>query len=221
MYTLMRPHMPDLYVPDWLPVERDETLPHYAARMAETIPDSGGPLVLGGHSFGGMLAQEVARLVKPRILFLISTARSHTCIATPAKLLQRLMHPVPLYLIDIARQAFRLVGPMLRITRGVTPEQARAIAGMMAESPLDVSHAGARWATTFCGCDNIDDIPTFSIHGDWDHMFPIQLVKPDYVVHHGTHIIPITHAREVAQFMLRKVDEVVGNAGQVALAKAS
>ena len=45
----------DLLSLDWISPLGGETLPGYAARLAEAVPRE-RPLVLGGSSFGGMLA---------------------------------------------------------------------------------------------------------------------------------------------------------------------
>lgn len=47
---------PDLLVPPWIVPEKHEKLPDYAARLAKTIAPGRRPLILGGSSFGGMVA---------------------------------------------------------------------------------------------------------------------------------------------------------------------
>lgn len=58
----------------WLPPLRAETLPQYAARLSLQIKDP-NPVLLGV-SFGGMLAQEAAHLVKARQTIIISSIQS-------------------------------------------------------------------------------------------------------------------------------------------------
>ncbi|MFZ1934503.1 MAG: thioesterase domain-containing protein, partial [Thermoguttaceae bacterium] len=61
-----RAAFPQLIVPPWIPPRKHESLPQYAERMAQTVaPPHDVPLVLGGVSFGGMLAYEMARWLKP------------------------------------------------------------------------------------------------------------------------------------------------------------
>ena len=68
---------PQLIVPPWIPPRKNESLPDYAARMAETVtPSRDVPLVLGGVSFGGMLAYEMARHLKPDAVVLIASCRN-------------------------------------------------------------------------------------------------------------------------------------------------
>ena len=72
-----RAAFPQLVVPPWIPPRKRESLPQYAARMAETVtPSRDVPLILGGVSFGGMLAYEMARYLKPDAVVLIASCRT-------------------------------------------------------------------------------------------------------------------------------------------------
>ena len=72
-----REAFPQLVVPPWIPPRQNESLPDYAGRMAGTVASLPGvPLVLGGVSFGGMLAYEMARHLKPDAVVLIASCRT-------------------------------------------------------------------------------------------------------------------------------------------------
>ncbi len=72
MFAAQRTAFPDLFVPPWLPPESGERLEHYAERMAATLPP-GKDVLLGGQSFGGMVAVEMARATGARDCVLISS----------------------------------------------------------------------------------------------------------------------------------------------------
>lgn len=61
-----------LHVVEWKLPEPKESIEHYAGRMAAEI-DATEPFILLGLSFGGVMAQEVVRLVKPEKLILLSS----------------------------------------------------------------------------------------------------------------------------------------------------
>src|SRR4051812_19762115 len=77
MFAPQRATFPRLEVPRWLTPQPRESLPDYARRMAAGI-DPSEPLFLGGSSFGGMVALEMARHVRPRAVFLIGSCRAAT-----------------------------------------------------------------------------------------------------------------------------------------------
>src|SRR5688572_13803396 len=62
----------DVRVIEWIAPRGEERFCDYAKRMAEQI-DASAPFYLGGVSLGGMTAVEMARHVRPRALFLISS----------------------------------------------------------------------------------------------------------------------------------------------------
>src|SRR5262245_56678741 len=79
LYIPQQDVFPRLEVPRWIPQVDGESLPQYAARLAGTIRvEAGEPYYLGGASFGGMLALELANAMPhpPRGVFLIASCRS-------------------------------------------------------------------------------------------------------------------------------------------------
>lgn len=99
-----------IHVP-WIPSKKRESLQAYATRLFETIqPDENYHLI--GVSFGGMIAQEWAKILNPKKLILMSTAASNTSIKPllrfPGKLgLHRLLHPkIALMFFPITQRMF-------------------------------------------------------------------------------------------------------------------
>ena len=64
----------EFHIVEWLIPEKNESMTSYAQRMATQI--TGNDVVLGGVSFGGVVAQEMAQFVNPRKLILISSIKS-------------------------------------------------------------------------------------------------------------------------------------------------
>jgi len=78
----------------WLePLSEIESLGHYALRMLQQIPERQGGLNLLGLSFGGIMAQEMARVAGVNKLILLSTLRA----TDPKPPLFRLFDAAPLY----------------------------------------------------------------------------------------------------------------------------
>ena len=74
LYDWIRPAFPELLTPEWITPLEGETLVGYAQRVAEMLRPI-GPLTLGGTSFGGMVAREVAGALGLEFCVLISTVR--------------------------------------------------------------------------------------------------------------------------------------------------
>ena len=67
--------IPNLTVPKWIAPEAGESLARYAERFAARI-NPGEPCFIGGASFGGFVALEMARHLDALACFLIGSARS-------------------------------------------------------------------------------------------------------------------------------------------------
>src|SRR5262245_17462048 len=65
----------DVRLPRWIKPFDGERLSAYAARLAPLV-DPGGPCIVGGASFGGIVALELARHLQARACVLISSVRS-------------------------------------------------------------------------------------------------------------------------------------------------
>src|SRR5262245_19159901 len=65
----------NLCVPKWITPLRNESLASYARRFAAII-NPHQPCYLGGASFGGVVALEMARYLDVRVVFLIGSLRS-------------------------------------------------------------------------------------------------------------------------------------------------
>ncbi len=186
----------DFEVPT-LPVPRaGQALAEYAAQVRDEI-DLAGPCVVGGVSFGGMLACELARVCSARCVILIASCQNRDGLPSHYRLVEWVSRVVPAPLIQ--RRAVlsgRLLSALecidqrqqelvMQMSRDVAVPQLRRIARMMLEW-----HPPARWPC-----------PVHHIHGDIDRIIPLRRVKPDEVVVGGGHLINLTHAEQVNHFI--------------------
>ncbi|MFH1749272.1 MAG: alpha/beta hydrolase [Planctomycetota bacterium] len=187
---------PNLVVPDWIPPQPEETLPRYAERMAHIV-DPCGPCVVGGISFGGMVAVEMRRHLDARACLLIATVRS------PAHLPRRL---------TLLRPAIA----SLALTAGLTRPLARAIATAgkhvlhpatveFLQESADADPAFLRWSAHAIMSWKLEDAaatcPTYHIHGGSDWILPARCVHPDVAIPGGGHLLTLTHPKEVNRFL--------------------
>jgi pimeloyl-ACP methyl ester carboxylesterase len=198
-FEYLRPYFPNLYVPRWLPLEKNEHLPHYVQRLTDCIPSRivRQPFYLGGHSFGGILAQETSAWIQPQAIFLISSFRTHLGISPTFKRIERVTRMIPLWLLRPAVTPYRYLAPLVR--RG-KKEQLKLLVDMFYNTPLEITRWGAQCSTSYAGAPEIT-APIHHIHGSHDPLLPLRLVQPDVVITGGTHLIPITHAPDVARFL--------------------
>lgn len=192
----MRAAFGNLEVPAWIVPQRHEPLPHYALRLAEQIASSDEPLLLAGVSLGGMLAQEMAPRLKPRAVVLIASCRDPRQLWKPLYTLAAFARCMPL----AGYRAATLLAPRYaRKMQLVGPEQMPMLFDMVRRT----DPAFLRW-----GCHAVRtwqptplDVPVYQIHGTNDRLFPVANVSPDAWIPGGGHLISITHAARVNEFV--------------------
>lgn len=172
LYARVWPHFPELITPEWIEPEINEPLVDYAWRFAETLhPQITEPCTLGGTSFGGMVAHELAVALGLSSCLLISTVR------TPAELppdWQELRH-----LAAAGEEA--LWGQPRFKTRFLCWAAWATLTWELSAGAMAVE--------------------TRLLHGDLDRTFPLECVQPDQIVVGGGHVLPMTHPEAVVAFI--------------------
>jgi pimeloyl-ACP methyl ester carboxylesterase len=193
MFEPQRRAFPNLIVPPWIEPEPCEPLSSYARRMAARL-NSPGLLLIGGVSFGGIVALEMADYVGLADCVLISSIRS------PAEMPWRLRVLRPLASVGPDRLGLTAGWA----TRWLAPSMPRATVRRLGRLAAPQS-AFLRWACWAV----LDWQPTPSarrtrvrkIHGSADRTFPIRYTHPDQIVTGGGHLLTLTHPAEVNEFL--------------------
>ena len=189
-----RAAFPQLVVPPWIPPRKNESLPQYAARMAETVsPLRDVPLILGGVSFGGMVAYEMARHLKPDAVVLIASCRTRKSLWPIYSLGRWLLPLIPIQAWNVAKL---LSGPVLRIKHRRSVAKRELLTAIFKQSDSRFMHwvlqAILSWEPM-----PLAGTPVFQIHGGRDCVIPTRRVKADVLIPNGGHLINLTHADEV------------------------
>jgi len=192
----------------WIKPLNKETLPEYAKRLVYQIRKDTRPVLIG-LSFGGMVAQEVAKLVNPALTIIISSLKTEEERPLQLKLAEELRPNrfIPSLLairFDFwYRWAF---GPLTSKEKTFVKAMARGIHPDFTD-----------WASeTAINWKNKELVPNVvHIHGDQDNLFPIGYIKDAIVVKGGTHFMVFNKAEEVSAVILEKLN---GLENQLAIA---
>ena len=178
--------------------DRRDTMADYAARLRDALELS-GPCVLGGVSFGGMVACELARLCQARCVLLIASCRSGAAVPSYYRFVELASRIVPDFLI---RRRCKASARLIAKLESLTQEQFELVGAMSRDAPVPFLRRVGRMILNWQGPASLP-CPVYHIHGDKDLIIPIRRVSPDEVVHGGGHVINLTHAEQVNRFIER------------------
>ena len=182
----------------WQPARAEQSIASYARQMANSI-DANKPFMLAGLSFGGMIASEICKFLKPEKLILFSSVK--TAAELPA--LYRLAGKLGLYKI-IPGKIYKLTLPFLHWFLGVSDNAGR----LLLSSFLDHTDPFfLRWAIREISCWKNTTVfqPQLHIHGDRDRVFPIDLVAGVQTVTGGSHFSVFNDADHINEILAREL----------------
>lgn len=185
LFTAVRHLTP--VIPPWLPVDGGD-LASYARRYVDAGWVRPGD-ALGGSSFGGMLAQEIARLIPLRCLLLITTCRSRLGVSPGLRFLAPLSRVVP-----VVHEPAPFIARILSLKLGGTkPVHRRVIESWVRNGDPRYLRWAARTAGAWRGVTLPPDLPVFQIHGGHDRLMPASRSGADTIIPGAPHLLPITH----------------------------
>ena len=170
LFRLQRDALPGLITPAWIEPCARESLVAYARRMARCV-DPGGPCFVGGVSFGGMVALEMAVHLRTEACFLIASIRSGRELPWSIRALRPLAglglgHPG-----RVAAEVARWLPPSLP---GRTGRRLKRLAG-----PRSAFLRWATWAVlNWRPSPEIRGVRVYQIHGAEDRTLPVRYTPP-------------------------------------------
>jgi len=200
LFEGQREEFGEIITPAWVEPLPRESLRSYAQRMLEQTGVQ-GPCILGGASFGGVIAQEAAHLIEAKALFLIGSLRHPRELPLPMRVFRFLSCLPP----ERARLLMALAAMMAKpVVPRPTHRRMRKMAALESTFLRWASMQLLRWRPA----PHSYDLPTFQIHGDADGTIPIRGVNPDAVVQGGDHIISYRRAAAVNAFIEKKLQDL-------------
>lgn len=176
-------------------------VPHYKESMASFarrfIPliNQEKPYILVGVSLGGMICTELADILNPQQVILISSAKSRSELPGRYTFMAKshLNRLVPKGLVKFgARSLQGIVEPDRKYERSTFRDMLKKKDPLYLKRSADMIICWER--------DQYQE-KIIHIHGDADHTIPIENVEYDYLVEEGSHMMVLTRADEISMIM--------------------
>lgn len=188
---------PELIVPPWLMPGESESISHYAQRWAARLPLR-EPFYLGGISFGGLVALEMARYVRPTGVFLLSSCRNAKYINGLYRLALLAPSVVPRWLTRAVISTFG--GPGLTWHEGLDAQSSELITRIAKSPVMPIVEWGGRQMATWRLNVKLT-CPIHQIHGALDTAIYPQPRQTDLLVPDGRHLVNLTHPQVTNDFI--------------------
>lgn len=187
---------------DLIPALPDESLRDYALRMAKAM-GAGPDDVVGGISFGGMLALEIAKALETRAVLLIASATHPRYIRKRFLLWSHLVPYAPDVLI---RRVFALIPAVLSWQRMLSPPGQALLTDIMTRFPMDLLRSLPPKMRKWEGCPPA--VPLRQIHSEGDWVIRLNGSPPDLTVVKGrNHLLTVSHPEAVRKFLMDAYEE--------------
>jgi len=188
----------EIHFLEWLvPESQNESIEHYAKRMCEGITHE-NPILIGV-SFGGIIVQEMSKLIKTKKIIIISSVKSNQELPKrlkfakttkaykliPTKAVSNLENLAKYAFGETAKKRVDLYKKYLSMRdNDYLPWAIHNVLNWQQEKPMS----------------NI-----IHIHGNNDGVFPIKHVKNCRVIEGGTHIMILNKAKRISKLLIKVI----------------
>lgn len=178
---------------------RNATMREYAAELGKQI-DTSRKYILIGVSIGGMLCTELADLLKPEKVIIISSAKCRQ--ELPFR--YRFQKAIPLNKLTpkgLIKLGAKILQPVVEPDRNKRKETFKSMLRSKNKTYLKRSvNMIINWSRKSY------DQRIIHIHGTKDHTLPLRHVKADHIIQNGSHMIALTKGEEINQLLLSLIE---------------
>ncbi|WP_460893151.1 alpha/beta fold hydrolase [Rufibacter soli] len=181
----------------WIRPSPSDTLATYAQKLAQQMEPSQEPPILIGLSFGGMVAQEIARQIPVKKLILVSTLVDTRQIPFPYRLGGWLKAQIWLPFAA----AKRFTGPGAWLFGAITSQDKAIFRSIIRDT--DVLTLRRSLTQILSWHQEAPPAGAIIIHGDRDKILPVPQVPGLHVIKGGEHLVVLNRAKEVSALINR------------------
>lgn len=195
---------------EWLQPERCESLDAYVGRMAANVPNTQAPLVLIGHSFGGIVMQEISKQIPTTHIIIISSIKAKKeknigmNVFMPAFPVHKLLTK------KMLTQSFKSWGK----AHGYESPEAQQI---FLEAVAQHSNYYFRWAISKIVAWESEGVttPITHIHGTKDKTFPFRKVlSPVIAIEGGSHFMVFNKATIINPLINKTLQQLLHSSAE-------
>ena len=180
---------------EWkIPTSIEESIEDYAKRMCSEIKHDNPVLV--GVSFGGIMVQEMSKIINAKKVILVSSIKSNNELPTLLKVAQKTkvykLFPAK-FIENLENYTKYFVGDFLK-------KRAELYEMYLSVRDPDYLHWSIYNVLHWNQKENLENI--IHIHGTKDHIFPIKFIKGCIKIENGTHEMILTKPKIISKHII-------------------
>ncbi len=179
----------------WIEPLYNETLKNYCLRLSTQFKETENSIIIG-LSFGGIVAQELSKIIPFKKIILISSIKSHT----ELPIYYRLVAKTKIHRI-LPYATFKHIFPIAKwFFSTKTIEESTILKTFLKQT----SNVFLKWAINIMlteKCFNSNHIPLFHIHGTKDRILPYKYLENATPIENGGHLMVYSKYKEVNDYI--------------------
>lgn len=183
---------------DWIEPKKNESLSKYCKRISQKIKVENATVI--GLSFGGIVAVEIAKILKLKRIILVASAKTKKELPLAYRIVGKLNINKWIPTFALKQQNW-----ITNYFFGVkTIEEKILLKNIL----LQTDAFFLKWAINeIVNWNNIKTPENYiHIHGDGDKIIPISNVKTDYIIKNAGHFMTVTNAKEIEQILQNAIN---------------
>jgi pimeloyl-ACP methyl ester carboxylesterase len=187
---------------EWIDPLKNEDILDYSKRLITQVDLNQKRIILIGQSFGGVVVQELSKIINAEKIILISSIKSESELPFKMNLLRQFKFYGILNRSIIANSFFFWARPY-----GYNTPESRKL---FLTSIKNQSDYYFKWATkTIVTWKNPqkDYSKIIHFHGDRDRTFPIKRIENPIIIKGGDHLMVVKQAAEIEKGILKLISE--------------
>jgi len=185
---------------EWKSPLKGETIQDYAKRIAADIPKT-DRLILGGVSLGGIMAIELAKILKPEKVIIISSVKNKNELPPDITFFRRM--PLQRWLPGWVFNNLQIFANFIHPFFGeMSKEERNVFVDMAISAPPNF----VKWALNVLATWENTEVPApiVHIHGTSDLILPYKYVKNPITINKGRHLMIWERPEEINALLLEE-----------------
>ncbi len=182
---------------DWVSPIKNETIEDYSLRLAQKYKiDRISDFVILGLSFGGLIAVEISKILKPKLTILISSAETKKELHNVFKIIGKFIYTkkLPEKMFDPPRKIAHYI---------FNTKKTKLLDSILDDTDLGFSKWAVNELLNWKNTSKIENI--LKICGEYDRLMPPKDKKNSIIIKKGTHFMIVDNADEINKIINDKM----------------